>query len=134
MITINELRFGNYVKAPQVYEEKIMVYSRSNEDNTIAFFQNGSIYGIGEYINRLVPIELNEEWFLKLGFEKHYESRFRTTYELIIDGRCWCFNIAKTGHEKSYFEIKGMGMEAPKYVHQLQNLFFAINQIELIIK
>lgn len=67
------------------------------------------------------PIPLTEDWLVKLGFKK-WNSK-GTTYSkgvliLHLRKRGWVVN-------KRFLE--------PKYVHQLQNLYFALTNIELEI-
>lgn len=84
-----------------------------------------------------LPISLTEEWLYKFGFENNYESKFRKTYDLLIKERCWHFSYTKENENpliSSFFEVKGMRLDMPTYVHQLQNIFFAIENIELTIK
>ena len=75
------------------------------------------------------PIEITEEWLLKLNFEIIYKSNFtlrldhKENYKF---GAGW--NLVN-GH----FHIRYIGEQFThiKYVHQLQNLYFAITELEL---
>jgi hypothetical protein len=80
------------------------------------------------------PIPLTEEWVLKLGFEYH---SFDKNYVIKNkDGYCnsiknndgeWCYNN-DISDANCYF------IRELKYVHQLQNLYYALNEEELTIK
>ena len=76
------------------------------------------------------PIPLTEEWLLKFGFIKKYQ-----TFEfkgLNIDGTVVHFSFDKW---RSEYDIENCDFtEIPaecKYVHQLQNLYFALTNEEL---
>ncbi|MCT3817806.1 hypothetical protein HZQ56_17860 [Elizabethkingia anophelis] len=71
------------------------------------------------------PIELTEEWLLKLGFIK---SKFSSNCFKITNG--YKFDFA--GGEVLYLD--SIRLEHIKYVHQLQNLHFALGGEELTIK
>ena len=120
-LTANELRIGNLV-----------LFS----DNSTIFEVTGIEIG-GLYVKNQVeqtwieiytfePIPLTEEWLLRLGFDK-----------LGI-----VYYIIKKVIEINYFngivgiDIRGQYVGTPhiKYVHQLQNLYFALTGEELTIK
>ena len=83
------------------------------------------------------PIPLTEEWLLKFGFNKEYQkgyigidvcnSDFVLTEPLKMGE--WQTNYTfqfETGSVPKFKEIK--------YVHQLQNIYFALTGEELILK
>ncbi len=90
-----------------------------------------------EYIN---PIPLTEQWLLDLGFEKctgrygvyykHYALEgFRVWFPHDIYG--WGYTVGRKDFETGdTYWVKN----EVRYVHQLQNLFFALTQEELIFK
>jgi hypothetical protein len=123
MITANELRIGNLVK----WEEYILpiksidyesVYVKLNEELRI-IYKTKYLY---LFINELEPVPLTEERLLKFGFEKDV-----TEYNI-----CWFLN-----HVYIWF-VDGEyinELDLPiKYVHQLQNLYFALKGEELTLK
>ncbi len=85
------------------------------------------IEGIGvdhnqiEYIFELEPIPLTEDWFVKFGFEL-------SNVGVRKDG-CDLIDIGFMFHLDGYGENREI-----KYVHQLQNLYFALTQKELTSK
>ena len=114
----NELRIGNY------------------------YNQFGNIYQVnGHIISELEkapqsqlwckPIPLKEEWLIKLGFEKSKVSSHFYKEKLTIQ-------IANEleYHKKGrvYFNSWAILEECIKYVHELQNLYFAITNEELTMK
>lgn len=72
-------------------------------------------------------IPLTEEWLLKFGFEK--KEGYYDRYYYSIDG----MNI-KIDDDMFETEVGECLYKSIKYVHQLQNLFFAINDEELTMK
>lgn len=117
-----QLRIGNLINANGVYEGEVKTFKRFNEDLSVVFFSDGSKHGIGEYLEDIKPIPLTEEWLLKFGYWKldHKDAHF------VIKGHTiWkCNNLLMC--EKNGIIIKS--------VHQLQNLYFALTNNELIIK
>lgn len=82
---------------------------------------------IGDRISTYKPIPLREEWFIKFGFEK------RKNY-FIKDGE-YRFTLTD---EKVYMQVGedalGCYLLTIQYVHQLQNLYFALMNTELTEK
>lgn len=75
-------------------------------------------------------VAITEEWLLKLGFEEEYRSEFTIKFTHA--------DINEIGYDwnKTFnwrFRFYGNHLEC-KYVHQLQNLYFAITGEELIFK
>ena len=108
MIKANELRIGNCVKL-------------NNSDTTLVprdFQRYCKSFGIFEEFE---PIELTEEWLLKAGFERLFPTG--STYSLRD------FNVSDFGENGIYhYDVK----QPIKYVHQLQNLYFAMTGEELV--
>lgn len=106
MIQANELRIGNLTEQGEVK----------------SFFENGVHVGFGKcyYFNELEPIPLTEEWLLKFGFkiERQYECDFASIGVFTI-----------SFGENFFYEYTNL-----KYVHQLQNLYFALTNEELTLK
>ena len=68
------------------------------------------------------PIELTEDWLFKFGFEK-----LNYTY--------WAKGLAVHNHDiVSFYMLYEQNRTYIKYVHQLQNLYFALTGEELKIK
>ncbi|MDV3749088.1 hypothetical protein CMU21_14745 [Elizabethkingia anophelis] len=121
-----ELRIGNYL------------HDRNGNLCKVIELREDGIYApaIGKATTGLPnkPIELTEEWLLKFGFEIEKSSShciaFNESYdhELQLDKEFGktenCWNITKYGG----------GYRLIYYVHQLQNLYFALTGEELTIK
>jgi len=84
-------------------------------------------------INEIVynPIPLTEEWLLKFGFISRYSNYIIKAgdYFHSVKKGCgeWIYSYDKS--DSGCYELKEI-----KYVHQLQNLYFALIGKELIIK
>ena len=70
------------------------------------------------------PIPLTEEWILKFGFEK--KKDYYNRYYFSIDGM-----DIRIDDDMFETEVGESLYKRIKYVHQLQNLYFALNDKEL---
>jgi hypothetical protein len=111
----NELRIGNYV------------YDTLGKVNKIDL--EAITYIVKEPHNQVKPIPLTEEWLLKFGATEKYKS---------VSNR-WSFGVFslddpedENGNLRNEFYYDST--LNVKYVHQLQNLYFALTQEELIFK
>ncbi len=104
-----ELRIGNYVNI----EDTILRIDLQE------LYYNSSI---------MTPIPLTEEWLLKLGFESMYSNYIVKAgdYYNSIKQDCgkWIYSYDES--DAGCYELKEI-----KYVHELQNLYFALNDKEL---
>ena len=83
------------------------------------------------YIQNFDPVPLTEEWLVKFGFEMHrggvsYDKNKLSIYlgDTILSGP----------NGRTYFNSWAILEYSPKYVHQLQNLYFALTGEELTPK
>nr|DAG72856.1 MAG TPA: hypothetical protein [Caudoviricetes sp.] len=75
-----------------------------------------------DYYGGLYGVELNEDWLLNLGFEK-------------VNYTFWAKGLAVHNHDiVSFYMLYEQNRTYIKYVHQLQNLYFALTGEELKIK
>lgn len=72
-------------------------------------------------LDKIHPIPLTEEWLLRFGFEKKSSDVFEL-YEYAIE----------RNYDSVDFIFEGKIIRVIKYVHQLQNLYFALTGEELI--
>ncbi len=131
-----ELRLGNFI--------------RFSDDGTI--FEVGSIELNGFTVKNenettwiesveFQPIPLTEEWLLKFGFEKT-EGMHINSYKLVINIISPDEKIYLILSSHNYYWIGqsyktdsvDVGLGKLDYVHQLQNLYFALTGKELTIK
>ena len=130
-----ELRIGNLMELPNGEISKVT-----------GFTENGKVWFVREpkheecalKINQVKPIPLTEEWLLKFGFGEMGLS-LGYFYKPICGNFSICsedfiFNINYKRYAVSnVISVDLHGFEI-KYVHQLQNLYFALTGEELTIK
>jgi hypothetical protein len=119
----SELRIGNYI----LTDDDQFVTVDNNVFRAFSFPESEKWYK---------PIPLTEEWLIKFGFNCHtVENEART----IFYSKNWGINgveiICLDYHYKGIFEyqVAKARYKEVKYVHQLQNLYFALTGEELII-
>jgi|688.fasta_scaffold1153065_1 hypothetical protein len=109
-----ELRIGNKVLLTDI-NEICIITSISNKH--IGYESKSRI---GQCISScLKPIPLREDWLLKFGFKKVAENDF-------ILGKYSLYYLL-------YYDGYRVSEITPKYVHQLQNLYFALTGKELVV-
>lgn len=97
---------------------------------------------ISRRLNELKPIPLTEQWLLKFGFEKT-ESDYEIQIQKNDKGGntdYWIYVDSGFDNETKKFTIKIVCQEScwmntkNKYVHQLQNIYYALTGEELKLK
>lgn len=126
----HELRIGNWVMDRGYKEWQIDHWETRNKvaSNNTTTMCNGIMietHPLTEYVDFLKPIPLTEEWLLKLGFEKkdNYGN-----YEYLLDG----YSYFRGSFYISDCDECGESVEI-NFVHELQNLYFALTKKELTI-
>lgn len=120
----SELRIGNLLqdKEGNIYKVTTLDEDHSAERTIMAWNIKNPAYGKDD--DSLMPIELTEEWLVKFEFENDEITWSNGSIMLSGDGACW-FKHFNTGNK--------LGIDV-KYVHQLQNLYFALTGTELTVK
>lgn len=111
MIQATELRIGNWIKL---------------QSDTETIIRGGGINAIEVDMLEVSPIPLTEEWLLKFGFEQY-----------LLIWRYKGFTIAgslNNGYGLTGYCIENIFPINCLYVHQLQNLYFALTNEELTIE
>ena len=106
----NELRIGNFVL--------------TSNDFIVKSYSPEGLYNLLKDIEKIKPIPLTEEWLLKFGFEKKLRYAGITVFYIKS------FEL-KYSHGSDIFIYDKTLI---KYVHSLQNLYFALTGEELTIK
>ena len=122
MIQANEIRLNNLF----LYNYKTDLLSsvewiRPNSISIVFDRQPDLVNSAVCSVNDLIAIPLTKEWLLKAGFERLFPTG--STYSLRD------FNVSDFGENGIYhYDVK----QPIKYVHQLQNLYFAMTGEELV--
>lgn len=112
-----ELRIGNYVSiVPHTESDTLQLNEKEFEQ--LYLFKNW---------DRINPIKLTEERLIKFGFEKRKDSCFK------FGGYEHTISLHKNA-DKYRVEIVTQSIAYIEYVHQLQNLYFALTGEELELK
>ena len=109
-----ELRIGNLVQ-----------YS---DGGGITELSGIAIHSFDCGILKIKPIELTEEWLIRLGFEWdiYWQGHTDGNWVLTSGEIGWRIAYGKRKHDFIVYKIQ--------YVHQLQNLYFALTAVELELK
>lgn len=127
----NELRIGNWVN----------LYSGQDAQVT-GLTNNGRVWCVNNphypecawNTERINPIPLTEEWLLKFGFGRGAIDMYHAYWHKRVGHYDFCISIAPTGNFYFCLGNEQNSSFAPKqYVHQLQNLYFALTGKELIL-
>lgn len=127
----HELRLGNYINALDDYDQPIASQVIALSDGAVDIDEYGNrmlFYTLnGEYAPEQCTIEgikITEEWLVKLGFDLGWAIEHNTEFFCLFQDGDSFYYSADMHHHAS----------APiKYVHQLQNLFFALTGNELTL-
>lgn len=122
----NELRIGNYV-----------MFQGLNRPFRVSIIDTTET----ETETKAMPIPLTEDWLLKFGFDKSDNDLYKLLLMKNDDFQSdlWArsesgLKISLTCSQGDYPEQTTFTFDYLKYVHQLQNLYFALTGRELIIK
>lgn len=114
----SELRLGNWVEYGNYVNLKLIGISE-----LFQILNDGGATVPPSNYEGLKPIQITEDWLLRFGFEKVNSSGLKyynnSKLNITLD-----FSINYDAGQRVYL----------KYVHQLQNLYFALTNEELIIK
>jgi hypothetical protein len=130
MLKNNDFRIGNFTYGIEQKPQAIRRVTSINEDNVYLIRIDGLHGDLGYTYDNINPIKLTEEWLIRLGvnevksqevlrinYVKYYKTDNKFDY-------CLCYYFDDDGYVDNVFkEIK--------YVHELQNLYFALTGSEL---
>ena len=131
----NELRIGNYIKFKSTGDIE-RIYNISNDFKWSGNKQkkDKKTADINDVdISDVQAIPLTEEWLLKFGFVEENYSYVKGVHQQVFSGLMkFDFNERLNNWEFSIGNYNDLTRIL--YVHQLQNLYFALTGEELIIK
>jgi hypothetical protein len=121
-----ELRIGNKVLNVKGEVDSIKEIWEKNNDYAVVLENEHNAYYLTHKGGELIkPIPLTEEWLLRFGFES-YDVEYKYASRWL--------NIEKS--ENGYVKLADdyfIDSFEFKHVHQLQNLYFALSNEELIL-
>jgi hypothetical protein len=135
MIKAKEIRIGNYITEVTAFDG---FYA-----SVVSIGVDTCIYGVGytALFDKLAPIPLTEKWLLDFGFIKSKDNYGNTYHILDSNGFECIFTIShwnrvdKSSKWYNKWNTKGLLKgNRLQYVHQLQNLYFALTGEELTLK
>ncbi|MCC8423574.1 hypothetical protein [Mucilaginibacter sp. UR6-11] len=116
-VNAQELRIGNFIQTPEGLAKVVTIANMKIGGTRL---ENGN-HKVMEYED-CEPIELTVDWLDRFGFIKEDET-------------WWNNHVGvKTVEGGFYFSAMHDGITDISYVHQLQNLAYAINQTELTLE
>lgn len=133
-----ELRIGNIINMPflGLYDGVVVEGIAKVYEKDSIFIQSKKLVGKNDQYffetpEKYEPIHLTEEWLVKSGFKKQqtidYCNRWYIGENPVTHD--WLFSLVwLAGHLTPFFQN---GYLQIKYVHQLQNLYFALTGEEL---
>ena len=134
IIKPSELRIGNWVMDRGYKEWQIDHWETRNKvaSNNTTTMCNGIMietHPLTEYVEFLKPIPLTEEWLLKFGFKKYLDTLY-----IHWTKESGMFEISTRLPDGFYGLWANGTLGSFQYLHQLQNLYFALTNKELTIK
>lgn len=128
---VEELRMGNFINVPTFDNERTDT-SVEGIDLVNDFpleYNIQTIHVMDLSLSQCEPIPLTEEWLLKFGFE------FKKTTKYYVNNYFHCFyGVTDETKGKIIFATNLKKRIFIDYVHQLQNLYFALTGEELKLK
>lgn len=121
IITANELRIDNLLFDK---ENRLCRVEEISIDKLYAPALHGPITTLPNKC-----INITEEWLLKLGFKELYKSDFTWKFENEKHTKIEVYLLPNIA-----FNVGGRCMALINYIHQLQNLYFALTGEELSLK
>ena len=133
----NECRYGNFIIGTYESEDDNLVHETICEFKFYDCYNNYYNVESKERIEEFTgfkPIPLTEEWLLKFGFVKINRNFLLEFY----NNGCFFYDLNKKefwiGGYNSCASSQGFIVDNIEFVHQLQNIIFALTNKELEIK
>ena len=120
----NELRIGNYYYGDVLFPSEYNVITA----NDLVELDSDPL---DDYYQ---PLPLTEEWLLKFGFEKKENSLFTKKLEYIYNSLKYCEDYKIWIYYNDDNDAACNSIADLNFVHELQNLYFALTKKELTMK
>jgi len=134
-----ELRIGNYEQAEELSIPKLGIQSVKINGKAFGSIASHGIHLVDEGKTEFKPIRITPEWLIEFGCQKikdndyelsgAHQNKFRIRYSSIAE-EIHSFGIIYFDKPKDVYNFTWN----IQYVHQLQNLFYALTGTELILK
>ena len=134
MINTNDLMIGNYVKVNS-YLPEVIVSIEVDNVFTLPLKPSKINSRWRQEPKDLEGIPITKEWLIKLGFQKESDYEFSievgdNVLEFEYEGDDLGYSVYLINyHGSNYVQLKYF-----KYIHQLQNFYFALTGKQLTIK
>lgn len=123
MIERKDLREGNLVSL--AHESNIPIVTINELRENWATFKEKDYFTSRTY-NLIMPIPLSPDWLVNFGFEKKIILGNSSGYWYVKDGLSY-----NESHKGWWYRGSISDDVEPKYVHELQNLYYFLNKNEL---
>lgn len=140
MIKGKDLRLGNFVKdrGEKLIRIDFLEHIQDGYDTKfgqLVFLEGTEVHPMTEYSDYALPIPITNDWLIRMGF-KLYPSGY---YCLDVCGEKVYISIGlkhdiepnlilDNGERALSYDLKHI-----KYVHELQNLFYSLTGLELVV-
>lgn len=127
-----ELRIGNWVYTCRPNSGMLAQVQGITIFEEIEFCHSQFIEGFKMPMKHIMGTPITEEWLLSFGFEKKIETTHSLGYAK--DYPVYSLSGFTYNGIQAAWWYKGLLEKQPEYVHQLQNLYFALTGQELTKK
>lgn len=140
MIQAQELRIGNYVTHRHFPYDNFTIRSISKDRIHMINIVDKDGYGVDYNLSDLHPIPLSPDILIKAGFKRQIDNKnlfFLNEFRYNLNERSVtllrsCDKAGESQHHSCGFPFITDNVKCP-FLHQLQNLIFALTGLELTI-
>lgn len=138
-----ELRIGNFINAIGLHASRVVTVEQigakgtMQEEMRVISFKE---HHVGEFARDCEGIPLSEEWLEKFEFQLSEDLGDQKYYQIIPQDEGKGYGVCHDHEEWTFYSYDGNVVKTLIYdesqfqfVHQLQNLYFALTGTELVI-
>lgn len=128
IIELNALRIGNYHKR---IESKGYIDEKLTLETLSRIFSDDLNISFNDFLN----IDLTENWILNFGFKRIISDKVSSKEEIRF-GNGGVYHIVKLNCKNPLwsFQLDFRNIKTIKYVHDFQNLYFTLTNMELTLR